>query len=289
MSGFAYVNGTIAPVDEAVISVRDRGFLYGDAAFETIRVYGGTCFAWDRHFERLHESCSTLEIEFPYSRDFLRNAIAETLASAGYRDAYVRLSITRGTQSGRLTPECDTSPSVVILTEPLPRGGVHGTPVWDGPATCTFTTVQRPSVEALPAHAKTHNYLNGILGRLEARAVGVDESLFLDSNRNVTEGATSNLFFVRDGTVLTPSVDDLPILPGITREIVCSVAERESIPVSTGSWPIDPVLQADEVFLTNSTWEIRPVNRIDETTFSSSTITDQLIDSFDELVENECY
>ncbi|MUW14592.1 aminodeoxychorismate lyase, partial [Halorubrum sp. CBA1125] len=140
--------------------------------------------------------------------------------------------------------------------------GVDADPVYDGPAALQTTKTRKPSARALPADAKTHNYLNGILARLELRVTGADEALMLDPEGNVAEGATSNLFF-SDGTALkTPSLDG-PILPGVTRRTVIEIAEDEGIPVEEGTYAPDAVRGADEVFLTNSTWEIRPVATVD--------------------------
>ncbi|WP_418284292.1 aminotransferase class IV [Halorubrum sp. DTA46] len=257
-----HVDGELVPADEAVVSVEDRGFAYGDAAFETVRAYGGDPFRWADHAERLANTCETLGLDHGLSDADLKRRIDETLAANEFADAYVKCSITRGVQPGTLDPQPEVDPTVVVIAKPLPRGGVGSEPVHGGPAAIQTTKTRKPSSRALPADAKTHNYLNGILARLELRVTGADEALMLDPDGNVAEGATSNLFFV-DGTALkTPSLDG-PILPGITRETVIELAEAEGIPVEEGTYPPDAVREADEVFLTNSTWEIRPVSRVD--------------------------
>lgn len=257
-----HVDGDLVPADEAVVSVEDRGFAYGDAAFETMRAYGGDLFRWADHADRLANTCETLALDHGLSDEDLKRRIDETLAANELDDAYVKCSITRGIQPGTLDPHPEVDPTVVVIAKPLPRGGVDSEPVYDGPATIQTTKTRKPSSRALPADAKTHNYLNGILARLELRVTGADEALMLDPDGNVAEGATSNLFFV-DGTALkTPSLDG-PILPGVTRKTVIELAEEEGIPVEEGTYAPDAVREADEVFLTNSTWEIRPVARVD--------------------------
>ena len=257
-----HVDGELVPASEATVSVRDRGFLYGDAAFETMRAYGGSIFNWDAHADRLQETCSVLQIDHGIAPDELHRRVTETLAANNLTDAYIRLSITRGVQPGKLTPSPDVDPTVVIIVKPLPRGGSDGEPVWDSPATLQTVKTKRVPNAAIPARAKTHNYLNGILARLELQVSDADEALMLDSAGYVTEGATSNLFFVRDNALRTPSLDG-PILPGITRRVVLDLAASEEIPVEEGSYRPDDIRGADEVFLTNSTWEIRPVTRVD--------------------------
>jgi len=267
-----HVDGDLVPADEATVSVEDRGFAYGDAAFETLRAYGGQVFRWDAHAARLADTCETLGLDHGVADAELKARIDETLAANDLADAYVKCSVTRGVQPGTLDPKPDVDPTVVVIAKPLPRGGIgsgdegaeddgSGT-VYDGPAALQTTKTRKPSSRAFPADAKTHNYLNGILARLELRVTGADEALMLDPEGNVAEGATSNVFF-SDGTALkTPSLDG-PVLPGITRRAVIEIAESEGIPVEEGTYAPDAIREADEVFLTNSTWEVRPVATVD--------------------------
>ena len=257
-----HVDGELVPASEASVSVRDRGFQYGDAAFETMRAYGGEIFAWDAHADRLQQTCSVLGLEHGITTDELARRIDDMLAANDLADAYVRLSITRGVQPGKLTPAETVDPTVVIIVKPLPRGGSDGQPVWDEPATLQTVKTKRVPDSAIPARAKTHNYLNGILARLELRVTEADEAIMVDTDGHVAEGATSNLFFVRDNALRTPSLDG-PVLPGITRRLVLDIADDEGIPVEEGQYTPGEIRNADEVFLTNSTWEIRPVDVVD--------------------------
>ncbi|SFR37252.1 aminotransferase class IV [Halorubrum sodomense] len=257
-----HVDGDLVPAAEATVSVEDRGFAYGDAAFETMRAYGGDLFRWDAHADRLADTCETLALDHGIDDAELKRRVDETLAANDLADAYVKLSISRGVQPGTLDPNPEVDPTVVVIAKPLARGGVGSDPVHDGPAALQTTKTRKVADRAIPAAAKTHNYLNGILARLEIRVTGADEALLLDPDGHVAEGATSNLFFV-DGTALkTPSLDG-PILPGVTRATVIDLAESEGIPVEEGTYAPDAVREADEVFLTNSTWEVRPVATVD--------------------------
>ena len=257
-----HVDGELVPAPEATVSVEDRGFAYGDAAFETLRAFGGDVFRWGAHADRFAGTCDTLGLDHGLDDAELKSRIGETLAANDLADAYVKLSITRGIQPGTLDPHPEVDPTVVVIVKPLPRGGLDGDPAFDGPATVQTTKTRKPSSRALPADAKTHNYLNGILARLELRVTGADEALMLDPDGNVAEGATSNLFF-GDGIALrTPSLEG-PVLPGVTRRTVIEIAEEEEIPVEEGTYAADAVRGADEVFLTNSTWGIRPVATVD--------------------------
>lgn len=282
-----HVNGELVDETNATIDVADRGFLYGDAAFETLRAYGGQVFAWDAHHDRLQSTCAALGIDHSLDTDDLRSRVHETLAANDLRDAYVRLSITRGVQEARLTPLPEVDPTVVVIVEELPRGGVDGTPTWAAPARLETVETRRTPDDVIPAHAKTHNYLNGILARRELGA-NADDALLLDHDDHVTEGTTSNVFWVRDGTLHTPG-PGLPVLPGITRWTVLRLAEDLDIPVEQGTYTRRNVRQADEVFLTNTTWEIRPVTEFNRTDYEVGDVTTRLASAFDELIESRFY
>ncbi|AEH38578.1 aminotransferase class IV [Halopiger xanaduensis] len=285
-----HVDGDLVPASEATVSVDDRGFRYGDAAFETLRAYGGTIFAWGRHVDRLERTCEALSLEHGLSTDDLRERIDATLAANDLADAYVRLSITRGVQPGKLTPQPEVDPTVVVYVKPLPRGGLEGERVWDEPATVRTVETRRMPDEAIPAGAKTHNYLNGILARAELRNRDepADEALMRDLEGHVAEGATSNLFFVRDGTLHTPTADG-PVLPGITRALVLELAAEGGISVREDRCDLEDVLAADEAFLTNRTWELRPVATLDGREIGGGPVTERLSRLYDERIEDACY
>jgi branched-chain amino acid aminotransferase len=283
-----HVDGELVPAAEATVSVRDRGFMYGDAAFETLRAYGGSVFAWDAHARRLAGTCELLQLDHGLSTADLRERVDETLAANDLSEAYVRLSVTRGVQPGKLTPAPEVDPTVVVIVKQLPRGGREGDPVWHGPATVQTVKTRRVPDRAIPARAKTHNYLNGILARLELRVTSADEALVLDSGGNVAEGATSNVFFVSDDALCTPSLDG-PVLPGVTRDVVLDLAHEEGIPVREGAFTPDDVRGAAEVFLTNTTWELRPVATVDGIDCGGGPVTTLLSRLFDQRVEREHY
>ncbi|RDZ65554.1 4-amino-4-deoxychorismate lyase [Haloferax sp. Atlit-12N] len=283
-----HVDGELAPAESASIPITDRGFLYGDAAFETLRAYGGEVFHWDAHADRLAETCDALGMGHGLSDDDLRARIDETLAANDLDEAYVRLSVTRGSQGGRLTPAEEVDPRVVVIVEPLARGGRGSDPVWDGPASVQTVKTRRIPDRSLPARAKTHNYLNGILARVELRVTGADEALMLDADGYVTEGATSNLFFVEDDALCTPGLDG-PVLPGITRRVVLDLARQEGIPIRERRFTPDDVRGANEAFLTNSTWELRPVETVDGIQVGDGPVTKLLSRLYDDYVERRHY
>jgi len=282
-----HVDGELVPAAEASVSVRDRGFLYGDAAFETIRAYGGEPFEWAAHADRLERTCESLSIDHGLARADLRSRIDETLAANDLEEAYVRLSITRGVQPGKLTPDPDVDPTVVVIVEGLPRGGRDGDPVWDGPATVQTVATRRVPDDAIPAGAKTHNYLNGVLARAEL-IEAADEALLRDREGAVVEGAASNLFFVTDDALHTPSAQR-DLLPGVTRRVVIDIAEDAGIPVRTATYEPADVREAEEAFLTNTTWELRPIAEMDGISIGGGPVTELLSRLFSERVEDRHY
>ncbi|MFP9191850.1 aminotransferase class IV [Natrialbaceae archaeon A-CW1-1] len=283
-----HLDGELVPASAATVSVDDRGFRYGDGAFETLREYGGQIFEWEAHADRLERTCETIGLEHGLSRTELARRIDETLAANDLEDAYVRLSITRGVQPGTLTPREDVDPTVVVYVKPLPRGGRSGDPVWDGPATVQTVKRRRIPDAALPVDAKTHNYLNGILARQEL--YDADEALLRDMDGYVAEGTTSNLFFVDENGLHTPTTEG-SVLPGITRKVVLELAADTGVPGHEGWYRPDDIREADEVFLTNTTWEIRPVETVDGITFEGEDgpVTTLLSRLFDQRVEDVCY
>lgn len=284
-----HVDGKLLPAAEATVNVRDRGFMYGDGAFETLRVYGGEIFAWENHAERFARSLRTLGFDEAMPPvDDLRARVLDTVAANDFVDAYARLSMTRGVQLGKLTPNSPVDPTITVVVSELPRGGTDGEDVWTEPATLRTVETRRIPSQSVPATAKTHNYLNGILARLELRGTDADEAIMADVEGYLTEGATSNVFFVDGGTLKTPATT-LDLLPGVTRGVVLDIAREEGLPAETGQYSIPDLRGADELFLTNTTWELRPVTEADGIEFEVGPMTRLLAKLFDERVERDYY
>jgi branched-chain amino acid aminotransferase len=282
-----HVNGELVPAEAATVNVADRGFQYGDAAFETLRAYGGTLFEWDAHLDRLQTTCEKLGMPAVIPDD-LHDRVEETLDANDLEDGYVRVSITRGIQPGALTPKPDVDPTVVVIVKELPRAGVAGEPRWDGPAVVETVETRRNHPDAIPPGLKTHNYLNGVLARLELRnedgTVAADDALLLDTEGYVAEGTTANVFFVEDGVLHTPTLEGA-ILAGVTRGVVLDLAADLDIPVETGRYRPERLAEADELFLTNTTGEVWPVGQLDDQEFEMGPVTERLATAYDELVE----
>lgn len=259
MNRIAVVDGIIAPLAEAKVSVLDRGFLYGDSVFETLRTYGGVPFALDRHLSRLERSAALAYIELPVSIPELAREVHEAVETAGNAESYVRVMLTRGRGELGLDPGLATETTRVVIVTPLtaPPPSVYE----HGIATVTFAA-RRSADGTDAAGAKIGNYLVSVLAMRKARGAGAAEALIVDGRGAVVEGATSNVFFVTGGALVTPPEED-GILPGITRAVALDVARTLSIPVTFRSPRVEELDALDEVFISSSIRELVAVVRID--------------------------
>jgi branched-chain amino acid aminotransferase len=257
MSRLACVDGELLAPDEAKVSIYDRGFLYGDSVFETIRTYAGRPFALDEHVCRLERSSELVGIQLPVDRAVLAAEIQRAITAAGNAECYVRVMITRGTGPLGLDPAHVMRPFRVIFVEPL-------TPLpvamyRDGVSVITYRTERASDA----AHgAKVGNYLASMMALRVARQAGAHEALILDAANRVTEGTTSNVFIIRGQTIVTPP-DDAGILLGITRAKIIELAPQIGLSVKYSTLLVSDLLAADEVFLSSSLREILPVVRVD--------------------------
>lgn len=258
------IDGLIQDEAAAVIPVTDRGFLYGDSVYEVVRTYGGEPFALAEHLERLQHSAARLAIPLaeppadgldPIIRD-----IHATLAAAGHPESYVRVIITRGSGPMGLDPGLADRPRrvvIVALFQPLPAA------YYDDGVPIHLVATGRAGGNILLAGAKSGNYLVNVLALGVAREKGAHEAILLDHDDRVTEGASSNLFLVADGQLLTPPLS-AGILEGITRHKVFGLAAKAGFPVTERVIHRSELRLADEVFLTSTLREILPVQRVDD-------------------------
>ncbi|MBI5426680.1 MAG: aminotransferase class IV [Nitrospinae bacterium] len=254
-----FLNGFYVGLEEARVSVLDRGFCYGDGLFETMRSYGGTIFRLGLHFDRLWRSAGLLNLPLPLTRMELASIVETTLKFNSCPEAYVRITLTRGESAPGLLVDDNASPTLVVFVKPFD-------PVpdeWrrDGVAVALFPS-SACRTGGLAAQVKSCNYLSQIVLRNEARKRGSAEALLLDDGGHVTEGTTSNIFLVADGVLKTPPANQY-VLPGITRQVVMEIARAMDLPCFEENLTLDDLRRADEVFLTNTGIEVLPVSRID--------------------------
>lgn len=258
------INGSITPPESAQVSVYDRGFLYGDGVFETLRTYRGAAFALEEHIERLAASARSIGIELPVSQRVLEREVTEVLRAAGNPESYVRVMVTRGQGPLGLDPDLATVPLRVILVEPL--SPIAAAIYREGVAAVTARTER--AADAAPG-AKVTNYLASMLALHRAKASGAHEALLLDAEGFILEGTTSNFFLVIDGELLTAPKG--LILAGITRARVIALADPLGLRVRYGAIGRNDLASATEAFLTSSLREVVPVTRVDATPIGAAT------------------
>lgn len=249
-----WLNGRILDAARALLPITERGFLYGDGLFETVRAYGGRPFLLARHVSRLRSCARILAIPAPATTSYWARAVARVLAANGIDDAAVRLTITRGTAAG-LDPPLRPRPTVLVqarrLDPALPAAQASGIHVCLLP----FARGSGPFVEL-----KTLGYLPAVLGRREARRRRTYDGLYVTADGDVTEATTANFFIWQGDRLRTPGRG---ILRGITRDLVATLARRLGLRVEEGPVRRPALRGAREMFLTSSVVEILPVVRVD--------------------------
>jgi branched-chain amino acid aminotransferase len=265
MNSVASVNGKITGADGAVVSVLDRGFLYGDSVYEVLWWHRGVAVQADDHMSRLRESARRIYMDIPGSNDRYLDEVRRTVDRFGCGpdgDAWVRLVVTRGV--GPLGLKFDDraaslSPTVVVIVAPAHRP----TPAeWATGLHVAIVDRQRVSVRALDPGAKTGNYMNNLLALHEGGVRGADDAVLCNDRGEIAEASTANVYVVRDGRLSTPPID-AGILRGTTRTRILELCLREGVPATERTLLPSDLHAADEVFLSSSVRGVMPVTRID--------------------------
>ncbi|MEC4684171.1 MAG: aminodeoxychorismate lyase [Nitrospirota bacterium] len=280
---YVYLNGEYIQESEARVSVFDRGFLYGDGLFETMRAYEGHIFRLNQHLQRLFKGLEVLHIRNAWTDSALTPVLYRLLELNKLKDAYIRLTVSRGVGGrGIEIAGCD-SPTIVITAKefmPYPE-----TLYRDGVRAC-ISEERMNCRSSIDSRVKSLNFLNNILVRMEATGRGVFEAIMLNHEGYLAEGTVSNLFFVSKGILCTPSLE-AGILDGITRQAVLEIVAEKGIAVEEGLFSIRELHRAEEVFLTNSLLEIMPISEIDGRMYGRGRITEELMNAYKERVNEE--
>ncbi len=284
------VNGRISDGKDAVISVFDHGFLFGEGIYETLRTYRGQPFLFDRHMRRLRRSAALIDLALPLSDAQIAARFDETMRAAnmGPRpgsgreavpEAYIRLLVTRG--SGDLTydPVATPEPSFVVIVKPQ----IDLAPaVYETGVKVALVQVVRNHPDTVNPLIKSNNLMNSALAMQEAVRRGAFEGLMRNYRGELAELSTANIFIVKNGAALTPPLDS-GLLPGITREFLFEVGADAGIPVKEQVLKDPDLFGADEAFLTSTTREIVPIVKVDERTIGDGRpgpVTNALLQHF---------
>lgn len=274
-----YLDGKFVDSSEAKVSVFDHGLLYGDGVFEGIRLYGGNIFRLEEHLERLEHSARAIMLQIPLSRAELAEATCETCRQNGLQDAYIRLVVTRGVGDLGLSPWLCPKPSLFIIASKI---SLYPQEHYDNGLAIVTVPTRRISPAALPPTIKSLNYLNNILGKIEAKQFGALEAIMLNDQGYVAECTADNVFIVQKGEIVTPSASQ-GALKGITRGTIFDIARELNVPIRETDMTRYDVWCSDECFLTGSGAEVIPVVKLDGRTIGDGRpgpITRRVLESF---------
>jgi len=280
-----YANGDFVPQDQAVTSIYDHGFLYGDGVFEGIRAYNGRVFRLDEHIDRLYDSAMAIMLNIPLSKDEMKQVILETIRVNDLVDAYIRPIVSRGIGDLGLDPRKCLVPNLFIICQPW--GAMYGD-LYEKGLSAVTVTVRRNAPESLSPNIKSLNYLNNILAKIEANQKGGDEAIILDVRGNISEGSGDNIFIIKNSTISTPPA--INNLRGITRAAAIEIAQDLGYPLQETDLGLFDLYTADEVFVTGTAAEIAPITTVDGRPVGDGTvgtITKELMRRFGELTQTE--
>jgi D-alanine transaminase len=278
MPDIGYVNGRFSLLADAVVSVEDRGFQFGDGVYEVIRTYGGRPFQLDAHLVRLEKSAIGLSLKVPVPRAECAALVHEAVARAAYKESKVYIQVTRGAAPRDHQFPVDAVPTLVITVREMRT---------------VADQLRRDGVEAITiddmrwgrCDIKSVNLLGNVLARQQAKEAGVFEALFIRQGEAL-EGSVSNLFAVAHGELMT-APEGRYILSGVTRSLILSLARNAGVPVGERALSRENLYAASEVFLSGTTIEILPVARIDGRLIGSGSpgpVTRLLAGLFEKLV-----
>ena len=261
MAATVNVNGRVSDQANAVVSVFDHGFLYGEGVYETLRTYNRQPFLFERHMRRLRKSADMLALGIPLTDDHVAARFAETLAAARVPDeAYIRILVTRGIGELTYDPAACPDPTIVVIVKPHVNPSAE---IFAKGVKVSLVPVMRNHPSSVNPLIKSNNLLNNALAMQQALRRGGFEGVMRNHRGELAELTQSNLFIVKNGAALTPPID-AGLLPGITREFLFEIGAANGIPVKDAVLRDEDLLGADEAFLTSTTRELVPIVQVDD-------------------------
>ena len=283
MSNIAYVNGEFVELEEATVSIEDRGFQFGDSIYEIIKLYNGKLFKLEDHIQRLFNSAHQIRLDLDYSKEELKELAQQVLEanedSERKEEGGLYIQITRGAAPRSHGFSSDLEPTVIMYLLPAkkikPKVREKG-----------VTAITMPEQRWQHCNIKTNNLLPNILTSQRAKSQGADEGIFVTEEGMVTEGTSSNVFIVKNDKVLTHPADG-EILPGITRELVLELA-ADKFNVQEKKFSLKELYQAEEVFITSTPKEVLGVIEVDDKKIADGevgTVTKEIHDLYKNHIE----
>ena len=254
-----WLDGKLVEQENAKISVFDHGLLYGDGVFEGIRVYNGRVFELEAHIRRLYESAKVIRLSIAMTQSELAGAVEETVKANSVTDGYVRLVVTRGVGTLGLNPFICRNSCIFIIADTIQ---LYPKELYEKGMKVISATTVRNHPMAIPPQAKSLNYLNNILAKIEALDSNVPEAILYNHEGYVAEASGDNVFIVKDGVIYTPPAE-AGALPGITQRVVIKLARKENIQVVEKNLTRFDLYVCDEFFLTGTAAEVIGIVDVD--------------------------
>jgi branched-chain amino acid aminotransferase len=272
------LNGKFVPEEQAVVSVLDRGFLYGDGLFEAIRVSNGRLFRWEQHLARLQRGAEFLKLRPAFSLDEMRQFALQLIQENGLREGVLRIVLSRGVGQRGYSPLGANEPTLVLSTHPMTGAHQNEMRRWQ------LHTSSYPIHPGDPlSQFKTCNKLVQVLARAEAEEAGADEGLLLTPDGMVAEATSGNIFWIGDETVMSTPLEK-GVLPGITRSLLFELCQGLNISKGESLITRDTLKRVEGMFVSLTTWGIVEVSHVDKQPLATSTLTGRLHQAYTELL-----
>lgn len=279
---FAILNGRLLDRSEAVVDIEDRGYQFGDGIYEVIRVYNRKMFTAAEHMERFQKSAGSIGITIPFTSEQLTNMLEELIERNNLDTGIIYMQITRGVAPrNHAYPSGEVTPCLSAYTKEMARPADN---LKNG-----VKTILTEDIRWLRCDIKSLNLLGNIMAKQKAAEAGCYEAI-QHRGQDVTEGSSSNVFIVKNGTVITHESNNL-ILKGITKDVILHSCAQNQIPLEERTFTLEELASADEVFLSSTTSEVTPIVEIDGKTVKDGQpgpITRKLQELFIEKIENQC-
>jgi len=271
-----FLNGRFVSEAEAVIPVNDRGLMYGDGLFETVRVVNGRPFRLAQHLERLARGADFLKIKPPFTPRELQDFAGQLVAKNQMPEAILRLTLTRGPGERGYTPKAEGRPTTLMT--------LHPAPALEKPLQWSLITSSFRVLAADPLSSfKTLNKLTHVMARAEAAEKGADEALLINTNGEVAETASGNIFWVYNDKISTTPTGR-GVLPGVTRAVVLEICQALDLPTNKRVIKPEALRNSEGIFITQSASGIVPVTAFDGEPVAPSPLVDQIFNAYQELL-----
>jgi aminodeoxychorismate lyase len=271
-----FLNGQFVPEAQAVIPVNDRGFMFGDGLFETTRVVRGKPFRFAQHLERMTRGADFLKIKPPFAPKELQDFAEQLIEQNQMPEAVLRVTLTRGPGERGYTPVAEGRPTVVMT--------LHAAPPSENPIQWSLITSSFRVLAADPLSSfKTLNKLMHVMARAEAAEKGADEALLINTNGEVAETASGNLFWVYNDKICTTPTGR-GVLPGITRAVVLEICQTLGLLTNKRVIKPEALKNSEGIFITQSAFGIVPVVAFDGEPVAPSPLVDQIFNAYRELL-----